>query len=104
MLQSAGYATGSPAITEIHSIAKHGYAVAQYNLGIRYGVGNGSARDDQQAAVWYRRDSRSDATKTSHYFPPLKVLVACADLSFPASGPIAVWRHAGARMLAGFKN
>ena len=44
--------------TSLPDLMKHaasGNADAQFNLGFRYGLGNGVKKNDQQAALWYRK-------------------------------------------------
>ena len=36
-------------------MAQQGYALAQFNLGVMYGNGQGVPQDDSQAARWYRK-------------------------------------------------
>jgi uncharacterized protein len=46
------YAT---ALREWEPLAKHGQAVAQYNLGLLYANGQGVPKDDAQARQWYEK-------------------------------------------------
>jgi len=43
------------AYEEWHPLAEQGYASAQYNLGVRYGNGEGVLQDDKQAVNWFRK-------------------------------------------------
>ena len=49
--QSGDYAT---ALREWTPLAKQGDAVAQYNLGNMYRLGQGVPKDDKTAVKWYR--------------------------------------------------
>ena len=40
-------------VTSIRSRAEQGFAIAQYNLGIMYGNGDGVPQDDAEAVRWY---------------------------------------------------
>jgi TPR repeat protein len=47
----ADYAT---ALRVYHSLAEQGLAVAQFNLGLMYDLGQGVVQNDPEAAKWYR--------------------------------------------------
>ncbi len=50
--QRGDYAT---AILEFRPLAEQGNAIAQYNLGLMYGKGQGVPQDYAEAVQWYRK-------------------------------------------------
>ena len=57
------YAT---ALRLIRSLAQHGYAIAQYNLGLMYENGEGIAQDPAAAIKWYRMAAQQGYAPAQH--------------------------------------
>ena len=41
-------------LSQAESLAQHGHAVAQFNLGVMHDFGQGTPKDPEQAVKWYR--------------------------------------------------
>ena len=54
-LSSRAQENDAPTFDELRKAANQGFAVAQYNLGVRYDDGEGVPKDDAEAVKWYRK-------------------------------------------------
>ena len=61
--KSGDYAT---ALREWKPLAKQGYAVAQYNLGVMYDKGQGVPQDYKTAVKWYRLAAKQGYAKSQY--------------------------------------
>ena len=54
------------AVTWFRKAAEQGYAVAQYDLGVKYHDGEGVPQDDKQAVTWYRKAAEQGYAKAQN--------------------------------------
>ena len=65
-LAAANKGDFATALKEWQPLADQGHAVAQFNLGIMYHIGEGVAKDEAQAVQWYRKAADQGHAKAQY--------------------------------------
>jgi TPR repeat protein len=90
-------------IAKLTAAAKNGDAIAQYNLGEAYLLGNGVDKDGDQAARWYRKSASQDYAPAEYRLGALYVRVEGNPQTDVLEDPLLAdkWLHKAAEQGSG---